>query len=271
MQRGEDIAMKSPFPGMDPYLEGHWGDVHTTAMIYAKNQINGQLPRGLRARVQEALSVMEDDILTRTVYPDVRVFERSGNVAEEAEPATLATAVAEPYVVTLEDDPQTWRHIEVVDTSDGGRVVTVIELLSPANKVGLQGQLSYIRKQQELWHAGVNLVEIDLVRAGSYVLAFPEDRLPRACRTTYLACVRRAASRYQAELYPMPLRQPLRDIRVPLRPADRDVVLRLQELIDACYRDGGYDTMDYRANLEPRFDEADAAWTDALLREKGLR
>jgi len=24
--------MPSPFPGMDPYLEAHWGDIHTRLM-----------------------------------------------------------------------------------------------------------------------------------------------------------------------------------------------------------------------------------------------
>jgi len=263
--------MKSPFPGMDPYLESHWGDVHTRLMVYASNQINAQLPGDLRARVQEGLAVMEEESFSRTIYPDVRVFERLDRPATAPEAEAALAAVAEPYVVTLEDDPQTWRHLEIVDTGAGDRVVTIIEILSPANKIGLQGQMNYIRKQQEFWHAGVNLVEIDLICAGSYVLAFPEDRLPRPCRTTYRACVRRAANRYQAEFYPMPLREPLRNIRVPLRPSDHDAMLRLQELIDACYRDGGYDTLNYRADPEPRINEADATWADALLREKGLR
>ena len=70
--------MKSPFPGMDPYLESHWGDIHTTLMVYARNQLNAQLPDDLQARVEESLAVMEDDEKTRTVYPDVRVVEEPG-------------------------------------------------------------------------------------------------------------------------------------------------------------------------------------------------
>ena len=154
--------------------------------------------------------------------------------------ATVAVAVAEPYRVTVQDEPQTWRHIEIVETGNGGRVVTAIEFLSPANKVGSQAQLNYIRKQREFLNARVNLVEVDLIRAGNYVLALPEERLPAACRSAYMACVRRATKRNVAEIYAMPLRQPLPNIRVPLRPTDEDAVLRLQELIDDCYRDGRY-------------------------------
>ena len=118
----------------------------------------------------------------------------------------------------------------------------------------------------------MNLVEIDLIRAGNYVLAVPEDRLPAECRTPYLICVCRATKRNQAEIYPMPLRQPLPNTRVPLRPTDGDVILRLQELVDDCYRDGRYATcLNYRLDPVPRLGESDARWLDWILREKGLR
>ena len=61
--------MKSPFPGMDPYLENYWGDVHTSLMVYASNQINAQLPDELQARVQEGLGVEIEDEAWHTVYP----------------------------------------------------------------------------------------------------------------------------------------------------------------------------------------------------------
>ena len=31
--------MPSPFPGMDPFLEAHWGDVHARLIVNACNQI----------------------------------------------------------------------------------------------------------------------------------------------------------------------------------------------------------------------------------------
>ena len=41
---------KNPFPGMNPWLEAHWGDVHTSLTTYACDQLQPQLPAGLRAR-----------------------------------------------------------------------------------------------------------------------------------------------------------------------------------------------------------------------------
>lgn len=263
--------MKSPFPGMDPYLEQYWGDVHTRLMVYASNQINEQLPDDLQVRVEESLSVEADEGFHRTVYPDIRVVEEPDAWSAGAGAAVAEVSVAEPCVLELEDDPHTRRHLEIVDLSDGGRVVTAIEVLSPANKVGLDGPVAYVQKQREYLEAKINLVEIDLVRAGEFVLAAPQERIPPAYRTLYQVCIRRAIQSSRVEIYRVPLRERLPNIPIPLRPSDSDVVLQLQPLIDACYRDGRYHRINYRADPIPRFGEADALWIDRLLREQGLR
>jgi hypothetical protein len=157
--------MRSPFPGMDPYLERYWGDIHTSLIVYARNQLNAQLPDDLQARVEESAGVEIEDRRARTVDPDVRVVEEPD--ASWAVRETAAVAVAEPYVVWLEDEPRTHRHLEIVDTTDGGRVVTAIEVLSPANNAGLDGPVAYRRKQRQYLEAQVNLVEIELVRGAS--------------------------------------------------------------------------------------------------------
>jgi hypothetical protein len=262
--------MKSPFPGMDPYLERYWGDIHTSFIVYARNQLNEQLPDDLQARVEESLAVEIDDRMSRTLYPDVQVVEQPSEFST-AGPSTAVAAVAEPCVLWLEDEPRTERHVEIVDVSDGGRVVTAIEVLSPANKVGVDGRAAYLRKQREYLEAGVNLVEVDLLREGEFVLAAPERRIPSAYRTPYLVCVRRGTTPDRAEVYRVPLRMPLPNIPIPLRPPDEDAVLQLQPLIDACYRDGRYHRISYHGEPVPRLGEDDARWTDELLRAHGVR
>ena len=34
LEQPENPTMRSPFPGMDPYLEQFWGDVHHTVITY---------------------------------------------------------------------------------------------------------------------------------------------------------------------------------------------------------------------------------------------
>lgn len=45
--------MKSPFPGMDPYLEAPdtWADFHTTFYVEIKGELNALLPPGFVARI----------------------------------------------------------------------------------------------------------------------------------------------------------------------------------------------------------------------------
>jgi hypothetical protein len=43
--------MKSPFPGMDPFLEQFWGDVHARMIVYLSDQLQPQMPQGLVVRI----------------------------------------------------------------------------------------------------------------------------------------------------------------------------------------------------------------------------
>jgi hypothetical protein len=45
--------MNSPFPGMDPYLEQYWREVHVRLIAYAGDSLQERLPAGLRARIEE--------------------------------------------------------------------------------------------------------------------------------------------------------------------------------------------------------------------------
>ena len=263
--------MTSPFPGMDPFLEQHWLDVHHALATYARDQLQRKLPRDLRARIEERVFVEADDEdHFRGIPPDVQVVEhpRLGSVGTQPEGGV---ATAEPIVVLTADDPISQGYIEIVDASSGNRVVTVLEFVSPSNKVPGDGRDLYLRKQREVIGAKASLVEVDLTRTGQRCLAARMTRIPRRYRTTYLACVTRGWKWGQAEVYPLPLPQRLPAIRVPLRQTDADVPLDLQTLIDQCYENGGYDSIDYRQPVQPPLDPVDLAWVEEWLRGKELR
>ena len=166
----------SPFPGMDPWLEQLWSDVHARLLVYMSDQINDQLPSDLQARVDESLTVDAEDY-ARTVYPDVSIVENpdQSGAGSAVQPDSV---VAEPCIVTLLDDRRPERHIKIVDRNSGNRVVTAIELLSPANKCSAAGRDAYRRKQHEYLQSGVNLVEIDRIRQGEFIVAIPEELVP---------------------------------------------------------------------------------------------
>ena len=256
--------MKSPFPGMDPYLEQKWGEVHTRLIVYAGNQLNAQLPNDLQASIEQYVAVRIDDEFSHTLRPDVHVVEESGSGSQTDR---MNVSVAEPLVLPIV--PRTERHVSIVD--EGGKVITAIEFVSPWNKVGVKGQEKYVRKQANYLAAGTNLVEIDLVRQGSYVLTAPDDMIPEKLRTPYLVCVYRKDEPDQVEVFRVPLRERLPNIPIPLRYGEQDAVLQIQSLIDDCYRDGRHYRTNYGIDPKPRLSKENADWADALLRQQGLR
>src|SRR6185312_11538835 len=194
-------SLASPFPGMDPWLERFWGDVHHRLITYACDQIQELLPEGLLARMQERVFLEFPESVGRTVYPDGRIVETAPATPAAPPKAAGGVAVAEPLLVHLQSEPLTEGFIEVVDPASKGRVISVLEILSPANKAPGTGQSLYVQKQRELAAAGVSLVEVDLLRGGKRVTNAPPDILPRTHQTAYQACVRRATNSNVAEVY----------------------------------------------------------------------
>lgn len=262
--------MKSPFPGMDPYVESGWGDFHTSLITYMRDMIRPQLPSDLRVRAQESIRVQEEGQPPQTYYPDVRVIEGSPRERSAGTAILESVGVAEPMVLPVDvTEPPTQRSLRIIDTRSGKRVVTAIEVLSHFNKQGSVGTSAYREKQQDLIDAGVNLVEVDLLHGGEWVLAVRE--VPKNLATPYRVCVIRARDPSYALFYAIDMRQPLPKFRVPLRTGDNDAIVDLQALFEQAYENGGGDDIDYREDPSPPLSPADAAWAHRLLQEKGLR
>jgi hypothetical protein len=259
---------------MDPYLEAHWRDIHAGLVIYARDALQLVLPRTLRARVEENV-LLETPVgfAPHPRIPDVRVVEFMSDQQRGLDSHSEgAVAVAEPLLVAAEAEPVTEPFIEIVDQSSGNRVVTIIEFLSPSNKSPGLNREQYLRKQRDIRSSATNLVEIDLNRFGTHTLAFLLGELKPRDRTPYMTCVRRATRLGMAEVYPMPLRERLPIVKIPLRPGDADVPLDLQALVDQCYRNGAYEgTLDYAADPDPPLSGGDKDWAAQWLQAKGLR
>ncbi len=262
--------MKSPFPGMDPYLEQHWRDVHHNLITFAQGMLNRELPADLRARVEERVYVEADTGPGRSMYPDIRVVEKGWPQGANGG-ASTGIAVAEPLVIEMPEEEVSQGFIEIIDVASGNKVVTVIEVLSMANKVPGEVQDLYLRKQRELKQGRVSLVEIDLLRGGERVLVVRPASIPPSHRTAYQICIRRGWDPFRPGVIRVPLREPLPTIGVPLRVSDAEVPLNLQTLIDDCYQNGRYDDLDYKLDPAPPLDPDDARWADELLRHASKR
>ena len=156
---------------------------------------------------------------------------------------------------------------------DESRVVTVIEVLSPANKAaGSEGRQLYLAKQRDLLAGETSLIEIDLLRRGEHTVAPPRQDLIPYGPWDYLVSLHRGGESLRYEAWLNGVRDRLPCISVPLSPGDDDVPLPLQPVFVRCYDTGRYgDEIDYRQEPVPPLGDADAEWANALLRERGLR
>src|SRR5687768_9387847 len=122
--------MPSPFPGMDPFVEGQrWQDFHARFAAAAVGPLVAQVRPRYAASIEEHL------------YP----------IGSDA-----------PGVIRR--DPSRQRRL-VVSPMSTQRPVTVIEHLVPWNKCP-RTRDEYLRRRQDLLDDGLNLVEIDLLRGG---------------------------------------------------------------------------------------------------------
>ena len=255
--------MRSPFPGMNPYLEHPvlWEGVHARMVIAIANRLQPLLDPRYVATVEERVYIEGP----QRRIPDVwiqRTREPEGAVAV-AEPRRSGAVIVEVDPLEIHES-----RVEILDAYNDMKLVTLIEVVSPTNKAPGPGRESYLQKQQETLAGDCHLVEIDLLRRGQHVLAVPEWKLSELQDHSYLACVSRWPARHRYELYPMPLREPLAEIAIPLAEPDPDVFLPLQDVLAQVYDEGRYARrVRYNEPCEPPVSADDQAWADQLLAE----
>jgi hypothetical protein len=263
----------SPFSGMDPYLEDPllWPDFHQGLATEIRRQLTPLLrPRyfaALEPRVfYERLTLGE----LRIMFPDVGVMEPPPPESRLREAAVAYAPIPPAPLERLLplDIPYKAQTLLIRDRRDN-RVVTVIEILSPANKrPGSRALREYHYKRQDLLHSDAHLLEIDLLRGGER----PPLREPWP-DAPYFAVLSRVERRPVVEVWPLALQDPLPALPVPLLDPDPDVPLELGRAVAAVYEDGAYDLrVDYREPPPPpSLSSEEAAWVERLLSEKGLR
>lgn len=266
--------MPSPFPGMDSYLEhpSHFPSLHGKMIIYLEEALQPRLPEPYFAKTGERVWV---EFSERYVEPDVNLWRGEASAgAESAGGVALATRPrTEPVVVTVTlvpNDEHREAFLEIyARDSAGKRLVTVIEVLSPANKTpGEQGFDLYVRKQREVLSSPVHLVEIDLLRSGKHVTAVSQPiAVAQAGPFDYHVCIRRFDERGKYYVYPIQLTGRLPEIAVPLLPGDASVPIDLQAVFDRCYDTGPYRReIDYRAdNPQPPLRAEQVTWARGVL------
>ena len=251
--------MRSPFPGMDPYLEAGagWAGVHSRLINAISEDLADRLMPAFLVTIEERVYLLDpDDAGRRPLVPDVLVVR-----GPEADQTATTGVITPPTLIEPLLDPEVHdRYVEIRD-SLGREVVATIEILSPRNKApGAPGREAFLRKRSAVFQSGSHWIEIDLLRGG--------ERPPDVRgRSDYYALLKRGGVAHPFEVWFFDLRDPLPTIAVPLRPPLPDVPLDLQAALSTVYRRGHYaDVLPYGSPVPPPpLDPADANWVAAQI------
>lgn len=227
--------MPSPFPGMDPYLEddGLWPVFHHQLVMCLYQILLPGLVDRYRARVLQRQYTSEQALFT----------------------SILREQHQEDY-------------IEIRQRSDA-RLVTLLEVVSPANKTRSQGRAAYLDKRREGRNANANLVEVDLVLQGQPTLEYSRDGLPE---WDYAVTVTRSTQPDRFEIYTATLQKRLPRFRLPLAADDRDTVLDLHTAFTRCYDQGAFASkIDYAKEPATTLADDDRKWMHDILKQQKLR
>jgi len=252
--------MRSPFPGMDPFLEeaAVWSSVHVRLINAISDYLSPRvLPNFFVDIQQHVYLVTPDEAPGAPMISDVYVVRTPvGERQAVASPIMPPTLVEPLYDLEIRE-----AYLEIRDKRSR-EVVTIIEVLSPFNKTaGAQGRQAFEEKRKKVIGTDVNWIEIDLLRAG---VRPPEV----AGKSDYYILLKRGLQPTPYEVWYCDLRDHLPTIAVPLRPQFEDIPLDLQAVFAEMYTRAYYaESIDYTGNVPPpRLQPADASWLQTQIK-----
>jgi hypothetical protein len=271
--RYEVIVMPNPFPGMNPYLERRdiWPDVHAALIVAIRDALAPQVEPRYYVAVEQRTYILPVEDGEQIIRLDVAVIATTPVRADPSVcPIVVATETAMATETTVEITTVTLplyervreSYLEIRD-AETHEVVTVIEVLSPSNKVPGQGRLEYEAKRRQVLMTLTSLVEIDLLRAGE---PMPMKPVPKSY---YRILVRRGWEGNKGIVYAFGLRHPIPEIPVPLRQGEKEAKLNLNPLLSDIYDRARYHLrLNYRQPPDPPLPPDDLAWVQKILKER---
>jgi hypothetical protein len=261
--------MPSPFPGMDPYLEiSEWSNFHFDFIAAIKDQLQPLIFPNYLVVTETRVYLERNDGETWRFIPDVG-FQPTQATGAAWKPASSAVAELEPHTYLAVIPEEHREHYLVLRDRGKNELVTVIEILSPTNKLpGSDGNKEYFQKRERLLRSHVNLIEIDLLRGGQR----PRLNRPQPPWMDYCIYLHRVPQRPKILAWEFTLRHPLPQIPVPLSEGDPDIQLNLQAAFSSLYDRLGYSMrIPYDQPLMPPLRESDQEWVQEKLKNLPAR
>ncbi len=179
-------------------------------------------------------------------------FSESANVAVRTPPQTVTVPV--PREVKE-------RYLEIRQVGNN-QIVTVIEMLSPANRRKGREREIYEAKRAAILGSASHFVEVDLLRSQSPLPIMGASRVG-----DYYVLVSRANQRPQAQFYAFTLREQLPEFLLPLKASDEAIAVDLQSIFQEVHKQASYDLrIDYdQAVPGPTLSDETQAWVEDVI------
>lgn len=251
--------MKSPFPGMDPYLEhpSLWPDVHNSLIVAIRDKIAPMVAPAYYVGVESRAYIIKPEGDVFLGRPDL-------SVAATTTPQLVLAPTLEVEEVTVlevefpmvEEVSHYYLEIREVQTHE---LITAIELLSPFNKVDARGRAEYLLKRFEVLTSLTNYIEIDLLRAG---VPLPTNK---TISSDYRILVSRGGMRRKGQLFAFGLRSPIPDFPLPLQRGEPEPLVPLNRVLHELYERARFDIrIDYTQPPVPPLPEGYQEWVRGL-------
>ncbi|MBI3959195.1 MAG: DUF4058 family protein [Chloroflexi bacterium] len=254
--------MAYPFPGMNPYLEraSLWPDLHLELMRNIRLVLAGAVAPRYYVAVEERTYIAARDPESFIGRPDIAVIGSPTLVLAGVAIAPV-NGSAVSVIVPVSDEVRE-RYLEIRERGTD-RVITVIEVLSPANKAKGEGRRVYEEKRRTVLDSATHLVEIDLLRGGEPMAVYPQTE------SDYRILVSRSWERPRSFLYPCNLPDPIPAVPVPLQKGEDAPRLSLGELLPRIYDEARYDLrIDYSTPPPPPpLTDEQSIWLGEVLRD----
>jgi hypothetical protein len=244
---------------MDPWLEhpALWPDFHNRLIAAIADHLGPILAPNYYIRLERRAYLFTPNDLEFIGRPDLSVMPLQIPTPRPNLP------LAEMDVIEVEaliQDEVGESYLEVHDTKTRN-VITVVEVLSPANKLHPEGRRDYEKKRKYILSSLTHLVEIDLLRAG--------DPMPvnKQVRSDYRILVMRGDARPRGKLYAFSVRKPIPPFLLPLLPGDDEPTVDLNTILHALYDRARFDLgLDYDQPPVPPLSAEDTAWARQLIK-----
>ncbi len=250
---------------MDPFLEhpALWPDVHNRLIAALADDLSERVAPQYYVGLERRTYLLKADDLVSVGRPALAVAPASDAPVLAPQPTATSTLVLEVDVPMQDEVSENFLEIHEVKT---GKLITIVELLSPVNKLHRQGREEYERKRGYVFRSWTSLVEIDLLRAGE-----PMPVIGARVRSDYRILVSRGAQRPRAALIAFALRQPIPAFMLPLLAGDAEPEVTLNRILHDLYGRARFDLrLDYTQPPVPPLAEADRVWAHGLITAGGL-